>query len=218
MNVTYIPKETENRTDRIRKTSAARRIFMWLGFSLQFWQTTFLVVTVLAMLAGGVSVVSAGLSAFIGYKVSDLVQADANMRIGEAEKRIRGREVSKEQRAQVLAAYKGKPIPDFVTYVLRDPEARMYGIAITMLLKDAGMPGRMVLLSDPPPDQTGVMFCGDGSTASGELMKVLVDAGIVGVSLNGILPAPFQRSYCPPNSIFVGLPNPTNFPGTTPPA
>jgi hypothetical protein len=57
---------------------------MWFGWSISTWETIFFWVTSAAALLGGFGLVAAFCSAIIGYKISDLVTQDANVRISEA--------------------------------------------------------------------------------------------------------------------------------------
>ena len=132
----------------------------------------------------------------------------------ELQKNVRGREITDQQHDQIIAATKGIKVPDLVTYIVRDPEANLYGISLIFLFQELGMRGLTVMLQDQPPMQTGVMYCGTGSPEDFAFAKVLMDAGIVGVGAPGgefghdtngnkiVLP------YCPPGSVFVGLRNP----------
>src|SRR5262249_32267198 len=58
---------------------------MWLGFSLHFWQYVFVWSTIAAAVLGGLGVSAAFISAVVGYKVSDLVVDETNVRITEAQ-------------------------------------------------------------------------------------------------------------------------------------
>lgn len=124
----------------------------------------------------------------------------------ELQKSVRGREITDQQRDRVVDAVKGKPIPELITFIARDPEARMYGLSIIDLLQEIGMKGKAVLLEDPPPMQTGVMYCGKGTEEDVLRSRILMDAGIVTLgnpsgkwgNSGGTLP------YCPPGSVFVG--------------
>jgi len=66
---------------------------MW-GLSLQFWQTVFFWATVVAGVAGGISVSAAFVSAMVGYQISDIIQADADRRIEDA--KLKGDEARAE--------------------------------------------------------------------------------------------------------------------------
>jgi HAMP domain-containing protein len=57
---------------------------MWFGWSISIWQTIFFWVTSAAAVLGGFGLVAAFFSAIIGYKISDVVTHDADVRIGEA--------------------------------------------------------------------------------------------------------------------------------------
>ncbi len=129
----------------------------------------------------------------------------------ELQKNVRGREISDEQRDQIVSALKGKSLADLVTYVVHDAEAQMYAFSIIDVFQELGMSGRVVFVDGQPPLQTGVMFCGDGTNQSQEVMRVLMDTKVVTVGNSAsnhghdkhgvkiVLP------YCPPKSIFVGL-------------
>jgi hypothetical protein len=56
---------------------------MW-GFSLQFWQSVFIWATIVTVVSGTVAVTAAFVSTWVGYKISGVVQADADRRIAEA--------------------------------------------------------------------------------------------------------------------------------------
>jgi len=136
----------------------------------------------------------------------------------------RGREITEQQRDEVVAVLKGKNLPDITTYVVHDPEAQYYAITIvTGILQKLGMTGKMIFWKDETPMQTGVMFCGDGTLDSKHLMDALIAAKIVTVGTwspdalgrdkNG---NPRIIPYCPPSSIFVGLRPPLQNLGVTP--
>jgi hypothetical protein len=67
---------------------------MWLGYSLSFWQPVFFCATIIAAVAGGISIASAFIPAIVGYQISDIVQSEANQRI--AELNTRGEEARAE--------------------------------------------------------------------------------------------------------------------------
>jgi hypothetical protein len=126
-------------------------------------------------------------------------------------KNVRGREISDDQWDRVVNEFKGKPLPDLVTYIVGDPEARMYGLSIAGLLQDIGMSGKISFVEGVPPAQTGVVFCGDGTEVWRHFMDVMMKEHIVtvgnphgkwGHDKNG---NEIVASYCPPGSIFVGL-------------
>jgi hypothetical protein len=130
----------------------------------------------------------------------------------ELQKNVRGREISDEQRDKIVSALKGTPLPDLVTYVVRDPEAEMYAFSIIDVLQELGMAGKISILEGQAPKQTGVMFCGDGSEDSVRISRVLMDAKVVGISAPGTGVFGHDKDgkeirlpYCPPRSIFVGL-------------
>jgi hypothetical protein len=132
----------------------------------------------------------------------------------ELQKNVRGREITDEQHGKIVAATKGMKVPELITYIARDPEARTYGFSLVFLFQELGMRGLTVMMDDAPPMQTGVMYCGTGADEDFAFAKVLMDAGIMGVGAPGgefghdkdgnkiVLP------YCPPGSVFVGLRNP----------
>jgi len=132
----------------------------------------------------------------------------------ELQKNVRGREITDQQHDQIIGAAKGVKIPELVTYIARDPEARWYGLSLVGVFQELGMRGLTVLMDDPPPMQTGVMYCGKGTDEDVAFSKILMDAGIVGVGAPGsnfghhkdgneiVLP------YCPPGSVFVGVRQP----------
>jgi hypothetical protein len=129
----------------------------------------------------------------------------------EMQKEVRGREITGQQHDRVIAAMEGRRPPELVTYIARDPEATWYGLSIaTNLFQELGMKGQVIFLQDQPPLQTGVMYCGTGTDEDIFFMKVLMDAGIVGV---GSPDSSFGHDkdakkivlpYCPPGSVFVG--------------
>ncbi len=57
---------------------------MWFGWSLTAWESVFFWVTSAAAVLGGIGLMAAFSSAIIGYKISDVVTRDANIRINEA--------------------------------------------------------------------------------------------------------------------------------------
>jgi hypothetical protein len=80
------------------------------------------------------------------------------------------------------------------------------------VLQEVGMKGHIGFLDDPPPTQTGVMFCGDGSEDSKTIFQALMDAKVVGVGTPGPVSLGHDKDgkeitlpYCPPGSLFVGL-------------
>jgi hypothetical protein len=60
---------------------------MW-GYSVQFWEIVFRIVTIGALIFGGFTAATAFASAWIGYQLTDIVQKDANRRITEAEAKV----------------------------------------------------------------------------------------------------------------------------------
>ena len=134
----------------------------------------------------------------------------------ELKKNVVGRQISDEQHDQVLAATKDKKLPELVTYIVRDPEAKLYGVSLAFLFQELGMKGNVVFLNDLPPDQTGVVYCGTGTPEDVAFSQILMDAKIVGVGnpggkwghdKNG---NDIVQPFCPPGSVFVGLRNPLN--------
>jgi len=142
--------------------------------------------------------------------------AEAQLRLEELRKDVRGREITDEQHDQVIAKMIGKPIPNLITRVVNDPEAIWYALSIISVFQELGMKGEMIFLQGEKPQQTGVMFCGAGEEYK-DLMHALMDAKIVGVGHFGPMPEEFQRSYCPDGSLFVGLRNPLSTPRPLPP-
>jgi hypothetical protein len=68
---------------------------LW-GQSLSFWESVFLVVTYVAAIAGGLSVLCALSSAIIGYRITDVIQRESDEKIVAANERI----AKSEQRAR----------------------------------------------------------------------------------------------------------------------
>ena len=130
------------------------------------------------------------------------------------QKNVRGREITDAQHDEVIRRAKGKKIPELITYIARDPEARFFGFSIISVFQELGMKGKVVLLDDAPPMQTGVMYCGRGTNEDIEFMKILMDANIVGVGNAGgkfghdATGKDIIAPYCPPGSLFVGTRNP----------
>jgi hypothetical protein len=60
---------------------------MWWGLSLEFWQGVFFWATILAAVAGGLSIASAFVSAVVGYQITDFVQRQADEKIADAKAR-----------------------------------------------------------------------------------------------------------------------------------
>lgn len=92
-------------------------------------------VTIAAAVAGGISVSAALISALVGYKISDLVQSDADRRIAEAEKKIAPRQI---QRDVFLKAIDGQPKARVeILYLRDDPECFDVAQQFWRLLQDA---------------------------------------------------------------------------------
>lgn len=134
----------------------------------------------------------------------------------DLEKNVRGREITEMQHDQIMSALEGLKVPDLVTYVAADPEARQYGFALIRLLQEIGMSGKVEFLKNTPPMQMGVMYCGTGTPEDSTLLKILMAAGIVTVGTAASKGALGQDNngddivlpYCPPGSIFVGVRQP----------
>jgi len=123
----------------------------------------------------------------------------------DLKKSVRGREISDEQHDKIIAALRGKKLPNFTMYVVHDFEARIYAFSIMGVLEELGMRTPYVSLDGVEPSQTGVVACGDGTEASREFIDALAAAGVVGVTNpNSKVVIP----YCPPLSIFVGRRDP----------
>jgi hypothetical protein len=129
----------------------------------------------------------------------------------ELQKNVRGREITDEQRDQIVSDLKGKSLPKLVVYVVRDAEAQMYAFSIVDVLHELGMTINIGFLDGQPPLQTGVVFCGDGTEQSYEVMRALIEAKVVtlgnptgkfGDDKQG---AEIVVPHCPPRSLFVGL-------------
>jgi hypothetical protein len=54
------------------------------GFLAPIWETVFKVATWLAMIFGGIGVVSAFVSAWLGWEITDATQKEANVQIADA--------------------------------------------------------------------------------------------------------------------------------------
>jgi hypothetical protein len=178
-----------------------------------------------------VGAVSTGLIVWMGGIKEDALRADiANAdlkteqlrkenlqletKLLELKKDVHGRTITDAQHDQIIAAVKGRKVPELVTYMARDPEARFFGFSIVSLFQKLGMKGQVVMMEDAPPMQTGVMYCGTDTEDDRWFVKILMDAGIVGVGSPG---SRFGRDkfgneivlpYCPPGSLFVGIKNP----------
>lgn len=68
------------------------------GASIQFWQTVATVATVVALVSGGITAISAFVSAWVSNNVSSAIQEDADKRIAEIQAR------SDEAKAEAAAA------------------------------------------------------------------------------------------------------------------
>jgi hypothetical protein len=108
------------------------------GFSLQTLQSIFFFTTVIAALAGGISVVCALTSAMVGYKISDIVQTEAERRISEAEKKIAPRFIN---RTKFISTIRGEPKTSVeIMYSRDDPECYDLAQQLRSVLLEADWP------------------------------------------------------------------------------
>jgi hypothetical protein len=79
----------ENHTQTNEKEKTNRRMPMWFGWSLSSWELIFFWVTSSAAILGGLGLAAAFSSAIIGYKISDVVTRDADVKISESNARAK---------------------------------------------------------------------------------------------------------------------------------
>jgi hypothetical protein len=132
------------------------------------------------------------------------------------QKQVRGREISEEQRDQVVSGLKGKITSDLRIYVVREPEAQAYAFSISLLLQEVGMKPLVFPMDGVPWVQTGVVFCWKGDKDDQLIRKVLgFDAKIVTLGVPSVSPNPLGP-LCPPGSLYVGLKPPLQLIGRIP--
>ena len=112
---------------------------MW-GFSIQFWEDVFKWSTLGAFVFGGIGVISAFISAWVGYHITDTAQRDADRKIAEAhaqvakahleqerlKEKIAWRRLTAEQHDILVSMLKGHPMKVCTSFVGDDPEAATF--------------------------------------------------------------------------------------------
>jgi len=138
---------------------------MW-GFSIVFLETVILWATILAATFGALSIICGFIAGFVGYKVSNVVQqqnevkiseanaqaekakldsAEANARAAEAaleQEKLKAqfawREITTEQASKILSTLKKTPDEIVLKIVIGDPETLHFAKQISKIFRKAG--------------------------------------------------------------------------------
>src|ERR1700730_12742802 len=147
---------------KVPTTSHQKRDGMW-SFTDPFWETVFKWATIIAALSGGVGIAAAFVSAWVGYKINDAVQREADRKIAEAQAQstqaeqerlktqLAWRRITAEQHNAIVRSLRAHPATILVGHASNDPEATVYAEDIAKTFRDAGWVVNRSVFIGPQP-------------------------------------------------------------------